>query len=112
MVPREGFGWRTISDETDHRVRNVGLLEGGDLLGGQLHGNRCERVIEVVELGGADDRCGNDRLARSQASATRARGMPRALATSATRSTTFLSASWVLAKRRVMASSVSVRMLV
>jgi hypothetical protein len=47
---------------TDHRVRNVGFFEGGYLLGCQLHGNRCERVIEMVELGGADDRCGNDRL--------------------------------------------------
>src|SRR5439155_10130325 len=43
-------------------------------------------------------------FARSQASATWARGMPRALATSATRSTTFLSASCVLANSRVIAS--------
>jgi hypothetical protein len=31
-------------------VRDVGFLDGGDLLGCQLHGNRCERVIEVVQL--------------------------------------------------------------
>jgi hypothetical protein len=32
--------WRTISVETDHRVRDIGFLQCGDLLGCQLHGNR------------------------------------------------------------------------
>jgi hypothetical protein len=51
-------------------------------------------------------------FANSQASATCAREMPRAAATAATRSTTFLSASSVFAKSRLIASSVSVRVLV
>jgi hypothetical protein len=34
-------------------VWNVAFLKGGDLLGCQLNRNRCERVIEVAELGGA-----------------------------------------------------------
>jgi hypothetical protein len=51
-------------------------------------------------------------FAKSQASAICARATPRALAISATRSATFRSASSVLAKNRLKASSVSVRMLV
>ena len=35
-------------------MRNVGFLQHEDLLGCQLHGDRCDRIIEVVELGGAD----------------------------------------------------------
>src|SRR5215831_15788551 len=113
MAPSLGVrSWRTLSDETDNRVRNVGLLQRDNLLGCQLHGNRCDRIIEVVELGSADDWCGNTGFDSSQASATWVRGMPRAFATSATRSATFLSASSVLANSRPKASSVSVRMLV
>ena len=51
-----------LSDKTDHRVRYVGFLQRGDLLGCQLLGNGGDRIVEVVELGGADDRCGNDGL--------------------------------------------------
>jgi hypothetical protein len=35
-------------------VRNIGFLQRDNLLRCQLHGNRCDRIIEVVELGGAD----------------------------------------------------------
>ena len=63
MVPSRGVrSWRTLSDQTHHRVRNIGFLQRDNLLGCQLHGNRCDRIIEVVELGGADNWCGNDRL--------------------------------------------------
>src|SRR4051794_17008755 len=64
--------WRTISGETEHRVRNVGFLERGDLLRSQFHGNRCERVIEVVELGGADYRGARSLAFRSQSAASTA----------------------------------------
>jgi hypothetical protein len=50
------------SDEIDHCVRNIRFLQCGNLLSCKLHGNRCDRIIEVGELSGTDDWRGNDRL--------------------------------------------------
>ena len=60
----------TLSDETDHRVRDVGFLQRGNLLGCQLHGNRYDRIIEVLELGGAYDGAVMTGFDKSQANAT------------------------------------------
>ena len=38
------------------------MLQGCDLLGGELHIYRGNRVVEMVQLGGADDRGGNNRF--------------------------------------------------
>jgi hypothetical protein len=48
--------------ETDRRVRDVGFLQCRDLLGGQFHINGSDRIVELMQLGGANDRCGDDRL--------------------------------------------------
>ena len=78
MIPRGVWSWRTISDEADHRVRNVRLLEGGDLLGCQLDVHGCESIIEMVQFGGPDNRCGNDRLSEQPCQRhLRARNAPR-----------------------------------
>src|SRR5580700_11134068 len=45
-----------------HRVRDVRLLQGCDLLSRKLDFDRGNSVVEMVQLGGADDRCGNHRL--------------------------------------------------
>ena len=50
------------SDETDDRVRQVRLLQRGNLVGGKLHIHGRESVFEVVQFGRADDRRGDDRL--------------------------------------------------
>jgi hypothetical protein len=49
-------------DEADDGVGNVRLLERGSLVGGQFHVHRCKSVVEMVQLGGADDRRGDYRL--------------------------------------------------
>jgi hypothetical protein len=46
----------------DHRVRHVRFLETSDFVFGQPNINRGQRIVEVLELGGADDRRGYDRL--------------------------------------------------
>ena len=46
----------------DHRVRHVRFLETSDFVFGQPDINRGQRIVEVLELGGADDRRGYDRL--------------------------------------------------
>jgi len=48
--------------EADHRVRDVRFLQCRDLLGGQLHIDGSDRIVELMQLGGANDRCGDDRL--------------------------------------------------
>ena len=48
--------------EPDHRVRHVRFLETSDFVFGQPNINRGQRIVEVLELGGADDRRGYDRL--------------------------------------------------
>ena len=42
--------------EADHRVRGIRFLEGGDFFFGQLDANRGQRIVEVLQLGGADAR--------------------------------------------------------
>src|SRR5258708_9711021 len=49
-------------DETDYRMRHVRLLERSNLVDGKFHVHGCESVLEMVELGGADDRRRDDRL--------------------------------------------------
>ena len=48
--------------ETDRRVRDVGFLQCRDLLGRQFHINGSNRIVELMQLGGANDRRGDDRL--------------------------------------------------
>ena len=43
-------------------MRHIRLLQGGYLAGRKFYVHRCESVVEVVQLGGADDRGGDDRL--------------------------------------------------
>jgi hypothetical protein len=50
------------SDETDDRMRHVRLLQRGNLVGGKFHVHGCESIVEMVQLGSADDRRGDDRL--------------------------------------------------
>ena len=49
-------------DKTDDRMRKIRLLQRGNLVGGEFHVHGCESVIEMVQLGGADDRRRDDRL--------------------------------------------------
>jgi hypothetical protein len=48
--------------ETGDCARNIGFFERGDLIGRQPYIHRCDRIIQVVQPGRADDRCGDDRL--------------------------------------------------
>jgi hypothetical protein len=48
--------------EADHRMRDVRFLQRRDLLGGQLHIDGSDRIVELMQLGGANDRRGDDRL--------------------------------------------------
>ncbi len=48
--------------EPDHRVRHVRFLETSDFVFGQPNINRGQRIVEVLEFGGPDDRRGYHRL--------------------------------------------------
>ena len=50
------------SGEAGDRVRGVGLLQPDDVVGGQLDVDRRHGIGEVVRLGRADDRRGDERL--------------------------------------------------
>src|SRR3984893_11666141 len=53
---------RLSLDEADDGVGNVRLLERSNLVGGKFHVHGCESVVEMLQLGGADDRSSDDRL--------------------------------------------------
>jgi hypothetical protein len=57
-----GLPNRLSLDEADDGVGNVRLLERGNLVGGHFHVHRCESVVKMLQLGGADDRRGDYRL--------------------------------------------------
>ena len=63
---RDDRGMRRLleggSDETDDRMRHVRLFRRGNLVGGKFHVHGCESIVEMVQLGSADDRRGDDRL--------------------------------------------------
>jgi len=42
-------------DEADDRMRYIGLLQRGNLVGRKFHVHRCERVVEMVQPCCADD---------------------------------------------------------
>jgi len=52
----------TDLDEADNCMRHIRLLQRGYLVGGKFHVHRCESVVEMVQLGGTDDRRGDDWL--------------------------------------------------
>src|SRR4051794_2180265 len=54
--------WRRTSIVPKHGMRHVGFLEAGQLVGRQRQFGGGERVVEVLEPGGADDRRGDPRL--------------------------------------------------
>ncbi len=49
-------------DDTHHRMRHVRLRQRGNLVGGEFHVHGCESVVEMIQLGGTDNRSGDDRL--------------------------------------------------
>ena len=50
--------------ESDHHVGDIGFLEQGHFVFGQLDANRGQRVVEVLELGSADNGRGDNRLSQ------------------------------------------------
>ena len=56
----EFLGICNLTHETGDGVWHVKVFERGDLLRGELDGHGGERVVEMLRLGRADDRCGND----------------------------------------------------
>src|SRR5208282_1629376 len=48
--------------EAGDRVRSIGLLEQGDLLGEELQSDGGQSILEMLELRGADNGCRDDRL--------------------------------------------------
>src|SRR3954452_21216594 len=50
------------SVEAAHRVWNIRLFEQSDFLFGQFDANRGQRIVKMLQLGGADDGRGNYRL--------------------------------------------------
>ncbi len=48
--------------ESDHCVWDIGFLEQGHFVFGQPDANRGQRIVEVLELGGADNGRGDNRL--------------------------------------------------
>src|SRR6185437_1633452 len=51
-----------ISVEADHRVWNIRFFEQSDFSFGQFDANRGHRIVEVLQLGGTDDRRSDYRL--------------------------------------------------
>src|SRR5215472_11179534 len=47
-------------DEADDRMWHIRLLQRGNLVGRKFHVHRCESVVEMVQLGGTDDRRGDN----------------------------------------------------
>ena len=66
------------SAEADDRVGCVGLLEAGDLVGGELEVDGGDGVVEVRRLGRPDDRRGDDRLGAAATPAPPGRAARRA----------------------------------
>jgi hypothetical protein len=55
-----------------------GFLERGNLVGGKFHVHGCESVVEMVQLGGANDRSGDDPLGQQPSQChLRPRNAPR-----------------------------------
>src|SRR5260221_12886215 len=50
------------SNESNDLMRNVWLFERGNLLGREFDINSCDSVVEMLQLGGADDWRGDDLL--------------------------------------------------
>src|SRR6516225_10620696 len=49
-------------NEADDCMWHIRRLQRGNLVGRKCHVHRCESVVEMVQLGGTDDRRGDDRL--------------------------------------------------
>ena len=67
QVPRQIGNALLIGDESDAMlfkaddgVGDVRGFQGGDFLGGQLHVDRSDCIVEMMQLGGTDDRSGDD----------------------------------------------------
>ena len=63
------------------RVRHVRLFQRGNLVGGKFHVHGCESIVEMVQLVAPTIGAVMPGLASNHASATCARGTPRAAAT-------------------------------